>query len=163
MMRTKSIAELVPIAEEIIGRLGGKFAIGIGPMRSGTTRSFTRNLQIFDHVYTWFTEPDRESSLPVFYQIAFEIDIHRIRSEKYVGDDEGFIQALFDEFYQSILTHPDLHVVLRMPDWEKSKGAQIEFKILSERQNPVRFIDIIPEDVPDLALLLQPETSDHHG
>ena len=145
LTRAKAIKDLTPVAFEIIDRLGGPFAIGIGPMRTGSTgRSFDQNLRMFDRSYEWVIDeaPDR-LRLPVFYQIAFEIDIHRIRDERYAGKDEDFIKDLFGEFYRPILTDSRLRRVIRMPEWEKSTGASIEYKILLERVEQIEFIDIV--------------------
>lgn len=157
MPTAKSIEELTPIALEIIGRLEGAFAIGIGPMRTGPERSFTRNLQIFDHVYEWHMDHNDSLGVPIFYQIAFEIDIHRIRDEKYGSDDEGFLADLFESFYKPILLHDNLRFVIRMPNWEQSKGAMIESGILLTRKEPVKYIDVHPKDIPGLPELMKPE------
>lgn len=156
LLRAKSIAELAPVAREVIARLNGPFATGIGPMRTGTDRTFTQNLRIFDRVYDWFREPGSGYTLPVFYQLIFETDIHRIRKEKYESDDGGFIASLFSEFYEPIVTHPDLAIVLLMPDWRKSKGAMIEYGMLKKRSVPVQFIDVAKENISGLSDLLKP-------
>ncbi len=159
LLRAKSIAELAPVASDVIGRLKGPFATGIGPMRTGTDRTFTQNLRIFDWVYDWFRGPKSGYGHPVFYQLIFETDIHRIRREKHEGDDAGFIASLFKDFYEPIMTHKDLAVVLLMPDWQKSKGAMIEYGMLKKRSVPVRFVDVSKENIPGLSDLLKPEMS----
>lgn len=151
MTTAKTILDLHVVSEDIRERINGPFAIGIGPMRSGTDRTFAQNLQIFDRGYDWLATTGSRYRLPVFYQLAFELDIHRIREERYADREEEFINDLFGQFYRPILTDTRLARVLRMPDWRMSTGAMIEDGILAERRKAerVEFIEVI-NHVPDI-------------
>lgn len=139
----KELSALGSVAKDMIDGIGGPFATAIGPMRSGTDRTFAHNLLLFDHAYDWFTAEDNPLRLPVFYQLVFEQDIHRIRMESYVGNDKHFIDDLFGKFYKLVMHHENLHTVLLMPDWDKSHGAMIEFNLLNKRRVRPNFIEVM--------------------
>jgi hypothetical protein len=137
--RVNRVKDLTPVAERLIGRLGPNFAIGIGPITSGTERTPEENLMLFDQTYDWFGET---YGMPVFYQLAFEMDIARLRAKFYRNNEPEFIKALFNEFYKFIFLHDKLHTVLLMPQWDRSTGATIERRMIAARKQKVRFIDV---------------------
>ncbi len=147
--KTMSFEDLGSVAVEMIEARGTPFAFVSGPLRSGP-RSFVENARQIDKVCHWLAKPDKphDYSMSVFYQLVFQIEIHRIRDTVYIDREDKFISDLCEKFSRPILTHPLLKAMIIMPGWHKSIGSRREFEIYRSRKYdrsiPVLFANKLP-------------------
>lgn len=121
--------DLGRIAVEMIDKRNKPFAFISGQMRTGDGESYIKKLLEIDQVADSVAAGSCGKDITVFYHLVFQLDIHRIRDASY-QDDDAFIRDLCQDFSRPVLQHPLLRKFVQMPDWEKSKGANLELDIL---------------------------------
>jgi len=129
----KGLGEL---ALEMVDKRGSRFAYVSGRMRSGPL-GYIGNAREIDKLCTWLVKPEEGHGFmtPVFYQLVFQIEIHRIRERDYKTNDDLFIRDLCEHFAKPIIQHPLLHRFIRMPNADDSIGARHEFRIFRARHD----------------------------
>lgn len=147
----KGLGEL---ALKMIDKRGTRFAYVSGPMRSGPL-GYIGNAREMDKLCTWLVKPKHSHDylMQVFYQLVFQVEIHRIRETKYVDQDDAFIQDLCRDFSAPILNHELLGALVVMPGAHHSVGSCRELEIYRKRKYsrkvPVLFAERLTISQPE--------------
>lgn len=131
-----TFAELGRIAVEMLDKRGKPFAFISGPMRSGPL-GYIGNAREMDRLCSLMakSEEGNEYSMSVFYQLVFQVEIHRIRERDYKRQDDLFIRNLCENFTKPVIHHQLLQRFVRMPNADISTGARHELKIFKGRHD----------------------------
>ncbi len=148
--RAISLSELGEMAIEMIDARGEDFAYVSGRLRTGG-QGFVQNAINMDIDCDWLAAGEHLHQTPIFYQLVFQTEIHRIREELYPTDSTGFIEDLCDNFCRPVLHHKFLNAFIKLPKSHLSEGAERELRIFKARPDargiPIRSIEKLRAEV----------------
>lgn len=97
-----------------------------GPISTGGVGTIKGNIERFDQAI----RIARAKGMQVFRQTPFEKAMERI-APIYPTTD-GYCMPILDIFYKKVFSSGHIKIALFLPDWQSSKGATWERKLVSE-------------------------------
>ena len=122
---TRSMKDMLSVAENIISRMSSGLSQVCGPISTGGKGSVEANLAYFNE----FILQLQEKGVPTFYQIPFESNIyHLLKNVEYKQTQEHILL----DFYLPLFRYGKIKELHFIPGWESSVGATWEYNTVKE-------------------------------